>query len=364
MYVELNGCTARESIRGCGGLLQGCLASVMCLLADMTVWCYHTENRVPGIQLGAFADDRTIWCKGKHAREKLEKAVTVTENYDFDAGWRWNEGKGSRFSLGPGTKHDIPTEKELRVGQRLDYLALLGVKKKMRRGAQIEERPEAIKKATHQLKRIACAFPCQGKWKQRERIVKILITPKLAWGGRWQRPPKAKVSKWDGRIARVILKPARSASRAAMWTIVDPLCSVDFNLDLDALRHELWEARREVNEIRRRGPDKLRLKETLTKWQWSRREDVEQDDALCIKFETPEGTIDLGADSKAVIWSVAKRSWLQHLWRREKRAGDANSRAKLEEHAPLFGIFRNSWAAGHQSLRRAITGATLEHPRH
>ena len=136
---------------------------------------------------------------------------------------------------------------------------------------------------------------------------------------------------------------------------------MDFNLDLDALRHELWEARREVNEIKRRGPDKLRLKETLTKWQWSRREDVEQDDASCIKFETLEGTIDLGADSKAVIWSVAKRSWLQHLWRREKRAGDANSRAKLEEHAPLFGIFRNIWAAGHQSLRRAITGATLEH---
>ena len=65
----------------------------MCLLADMTVWCYHTEKSVPGIQLGAFADDRTIWCKGKHAREKLEKAVTVTEHYDSDAGWRWNEGK-------------------------------------------------------------------------------------------------------------------------------------------------------------------------------------------------------------------------------------------------------------------------------
>ena len=108
----------------------------------------------------------------------------MTEHYDSDAGWRWNEGKGSRFSLGPGTKHDIPTEKELRVGQRLDYLALLGVKKKMRRGAQVEVRSEAIKKATHQLKRIACAFPCQGQWKQRERMVKILITPKLAWGRR------------------------------------------------------------------------------------------------------------------------------------------------------------------------------------
>ena len=70
----------------------------MAAIANPHVWNGHvkamaTSNQQEAkVSLGAYVDDRTIWCTGKSATRRLDQELTTAEEYDDAANWKWNPG--------------------------------------------------------------------------------------------------------------------------------------------------------------------------------------------------------------------------------------------------------------------------------
>ena len=147
MYLEVQGCVA-EPLQCARGLLQGCPASVMLLLADMTVFARVLRAAAPGVRVGIFADDRTLWARGATARQQCDRAAAVAHAYDQAAGWVWNDGKGETFSVGHVGNDPAPNCDKL--GPLAYEVKLLGITMDMGPG-QHHVREASAAKALQQL---------------------------------------------------------------------------------------------------------------------------------------------------------------------------------------------------------------------
>ena len=210
----------------------------------------------------------------------MERACQGSKYYDDLAGWRWNEGKGQTFARGR-TGHAAGDREHddicARVGRQKHYVEILGVTLSMRRGPPVVCRRKSEAAALHQLGRIALACPGHSNWARRLKVAAMLVVPKLKWGGRWQRPPVAKVRSWDTAIQRAVLKPPRTSSRAASGAIISLAGSAEFQLDLDSLRRELWRPRRRARGLEVREGTPARWREVLRKWDWQPRPEEDED---------------------------------------------------------------------------------------
>ena len=189
MFLEVSGCVAAP-LECKRGLLQGGPASVMLLLADMTVFARVLRASAPGVRVGIFADDRTLWARGPRAKELCNRAAQVAKAYDTAAGWLWNDGKGETFGVGDfGADVDAPHCDSM--GALVQEVKLLGVTMDMGLGRP-HVREASADKALYQLQRLRIACPGNGNWRRRARFVRQLILPKLAWGGGASNSPQPK----------------------------------------------------------------------------------------------------------------------------------------------------------------------------
>ena len=65
-------------------ILQCCPLNVIMLLSDMSCWTRYVHHRVPGAEIGAYFDDRTLW--GSNA-DTISDALNASFDYDQAASW-------------------------------------------------------------------------------------------------------------------------------------------------------------------------------------------------------------------------------------------------------------------------------------
>ena len=198
-------------------LLQGCPISVLAAIAEQHVWAGYVkaetnaDGRLPRIQLGAYIDDRTLWCTGKGAARRLQHALEKAKDFDDAAKWRWNDTKGSMWAMGDGLKAEVGAITPA-VGQVKDNLELLGVTlpiaatdaKRTRIRAEIRKAPQAKVERQCQRINIACSTTTARAHHKRRRLVQQLIVPKASWGGQFQAPTPATVRHLDIVVERTV----------------------------------------------------------------------------------------------------------------------------------------------------------------
>ncbi|CAK0814131.1 unnamed protein product [Prorocentrum cordatum] len=354
MHMEVDGCVASQPIRPLRGLLQGCPLSVLLLLVDMNLWIRVVEASCPHVSVKAYADDRTLWARGPLAKARVAEACEVTRRFDLGAGWQWNAGKGQRFQRGhaDGRRGASPSQLAALQGGVLEQVGplkhaveVLGVVLSMQRVPPVMTRRKSEAAALWQLSRIA--------------------PPPLCWGGRFMRPPQDTVRRWDNAIRRAILQHPRAASRAACAAVVGPSACVEYQLDADALRHELWRLRRQARNLPTAVRMLPRWAAVCRRWRWTPRPQqggaggAAQYPRL---YDTPEGIVDLAEFGKSSLQQLAWRSHARHLWLQESRAKDADSQRLLAAGEVPAGRLRLTFgSSGSASLRRAALGCALEH---
>ena len=353
MYLEVQGCVAAP-LRCVRGLLQGCPGSVMLLLADMTVFAAHIRAQCPAVRVGIFADDRTLWSRGPQANLRCDHAARVARLYDAGAGWVWNAGKGATFSTGNLAAGPTPGCEEL--GPPAERVVLLGVTLDTT-GEGPTVRQARAEVAVKQLHRLGLACPGATLWPRRAKFVRTLIVPKLAWAGRFQRPPLDTMRKWDAAIQRVVLQ-TRGASRAAVWEVIGAYCSVECALHLDSLRHEVWRLREVATGRVGAGGERHGWVDAAARLGWSPERLWRGVRGPPARYVTPFGKVDLTRDGRAAVEGCLRRSWLRTQWLREPRGADASSRDLLAKGMVASGL-RQFASLGGRAHLRAATGATL-----
>ena len=291
------------------------------------------------------------------ARQSVAAACAKSLYFDASAGWTWNEGKGQCFArgrTGQGAAEDACTK----VGKLKPFVDILGVQLSMKKVAPVVLRRKGEAMALHQLGRIALAAPSFGDVHRRRRMAAILVVPKLKWGGRFQRPPAAKVKAWDAAVRRAVLKHPRGASRAAADAVLGAATSVQFQLDLDALRHEVWRLRRSTRGLPIAEHSPGRWKEVQARWRWTPRRVPA---GPIRRYDTPEGVLDLGGASKATLEGAAWRAHSRATWAAEARAKDAASQASLRAGEVMTTQLQPTHSHGSAACRRAALGCAYEH---
>ncbi|CAK0885853.1 unnamed protein product, partial [Prorocentrum cordatum] len=284
-FVELDGAVSRAPI-----CPARCPASMLCLIVDMTFWRRWTASQVPDTHARAYADDRTLHGRGPHAKSTAARAALATQQCETDAGWIWNVGKGASFSTGRAGHATAAESVALtQVGNLKPALELLRVTTSLSKAPPIARRECSAASGIYIAGLIALALP-------------------------------EELRKQDAAVRRAALLAPRTAGRAAFLSIVGPSIDLEFQIDLDSLRHQLWRLRQQQRA------------EHHGRW-----------DPQMVRG-TPEGELDLARDGKRTLETVAWRSHIRRMWQ--------------QMHVTSL---RLAHSAGTAAIRRAALGCTHEH---
>ena len=200
IYVEADGAVAQTAISPTTMVMQGCPASVLMVIAEMSTWAKYVAKEAPGAKAGAYFDDRTIWAMRAGCTDAVNRAITASKKYDDDAGWLWNADKGQRFASDGEIQREMDYGSAPPVGDFKPYLELLGIKRNVSGDATVL-RERAEKKAKRRLKRIRIACPDRTARDRlrRTNITRQVVLPALCWGGNGRLPPTISSTSGTGR---------------------------------------------------------------------------------------------------------------------------------------------------------------------
>ena len=347
IYVEYEGVVSKEPVRPGRGLLQGCPASVLLAIVEQHGWIRFVKNRVPGVNIAAYVDDRTIWARGKGGIDQIEKAVTAAKLYDDLAGLVWNEGKGAAWCSTKMEAEEL-LNRDLKAGDLKPEVDVLGVTMRVTNRSDKEEaklRRRAWDKAKTQCKRIAIAVQAgSNPVRERRRLVQKLITPKLVWSGQYQAASEEEIMKMDRLVADTVNDAGSFCSPALARMAAGAEVMPSFGIDYQVIRHERWRNKRRREE-RKVGSKGTRESRVLEKWKWKK-----EGNGL---YATERGTLDLGRDGRASIKFVAEEAWRKSLWRIDERASDNVSLEMILENQPIIDEHL-VWARGSNRKKRRI----------
>ena len=340
-------------------LLQGCPASVLLLLVEMNIWIKFVKQSSAKTEVGVYADDRTLWSRGAHARTDVSAAAEASAKYDREAGWKWNEGKGAVIARG---KLDETTESGVleKVGNTKTSIRILGVTLATRAVANIIAKTDSLKLADRQMHRLSVACAGRVQWRRRLKFHKSLTLPKITGGRRFQRPTRKLINKWDTKILRTILGESKG-SRAVRTEIIGPEAMLSFGLNSDAVRHEVWRLRRAHLGKPTTHRQHHRWREVCKEWKWTHVEDTIDSDKPPRHHLTPEGVVDLAGDSYTTIKGIAKCSYMARVWGQEKRASDPDVQSQLKSGAQVACQALKIAHDSGQSNGRVATGHGMSH---
>jgi hypothetical protein len=315
-WVEFRGAVHPDCIKPVRALLQGCPASALLLNAIMTVWVYHVKSKVPDVNLGAFLDDRTFWLvgDGPAITTLLHKAMGAGKYVDHCFGMEEHPAKRGIFTNHKSARAGLASLDTAGTGVTTNF-ELLGIYHECGPVPRPFVNTKAWAEGFRRLERIK--YACHGVFK-RQKMIRMLVLPKMLWGSAWQETPPKDLSRLRLAIERSIRrKPGLcigSRSKLLMWggSLGPGSCPYFYA----ANRALGCERRRQTRIVRGSPVIKLLakghpLKRVLRDWQWIQRSET--------SYETADGPIDLILDSVSAVDSIAKRAWRDWMWKSESR---------------------------------------------
>jgi len=125
-YFERDGVVAREGLRVCNSLLQGCPMSMILLAAQSVTWVRHVKASVPTAELGVYVDDRSLFCTGAKSVTNLVAATHAGDEVDRVLKWQKHPDKLRCYGKGKGVKKHLDRCADVLGPYCVDFV-LLGV---------------------------------------------------------------------------------------------------------------------------------------------------------------------------------------------------------------------------------------------
>lgn len=164
-------------------------------------------------------------------------------------------------------------------------------------------------------------------------------------------PDADTVRRWKMAVDKTINLSVDFRSPALSWAILGPECDPEYLVDFDAIRHQIWRARR-----LRMGMEAFengsRLQAVLRKWGWTQTAEFQ--------FETQKGILDLERDGKMSIDTTCKEAWESKLWKYDHRTAEEATLDRLENEFPIVQAHKEFAEKSH-GHRRVAVGASLDY---
>ncbi|CAE7864888.1 Cacna1c [Symbiodinium microadriaticum] len=96
-WVAAAGCFATRPVKANCSLLQGCPFSPLLVNGMMAAWALHVRRAAPGIRMGIFLDDRTLYTRGSNSVGNLVEAARAGQVADKAMGFELHPDKLASF---------------------------------------------------------------------------------------------------------------------------------------------------------------------------------------------------------------------------------------------------------------------------
>ena len=310
-------------------LLQGCPFSTILIGALMACWVKHVKGKVPGVQIGVFVDDRSMWAAGSKQHETLRDALLASKPFDEKFKCQLNVAKTQLLGNTPLARKNLAT---IGLGDKAptNEGKLLGLIYQFQESAlKVSIDPKAITRCRERLKLIQYVASAL----QVRRIhVRTLALSQVLWAGAIAQPTSEQLKSLRTPVQTALLRWDRpkGASQYLTWNVrLGPMDDPVFLARRATLAMVIWfDRRRDVpgwhHDMGLRALEaspfhwnpEVKKMVLAMKWGFSPQE-------RCLSKTLPDGRTTFfrfGIDGDVVL-----RNWLVLEWRKELFAADGRT---------------------------------------
>ena len=126
----------------------------------MAIWV-HRVTKEPGIHLGIYLDDRTLWARGNDAVSTIHRANLLAAGVDAAFGLTLHKDKGGTFSSHSHMRR-LCRLLLAYIGSCTHVFVMLGIHYNSTKGHRVAKQPDTIKTMRRMLFRIKWPPPAHG----------------------------------------------------------------------------------------------------------------------------------------------------------------------------------------------------------
>ena len=237
-YIRVAG-TYGAVVHQTNGIGQGCSLSIIIANLYVATLFRYLRDLFPGIEIGAFLDDRNITTDSV---ESMTKVLNAVKEFDKVAGHNTNLTKSFVFASNQSTRDNLRKHKILGGETKITTTAnMVGHDITTRKGRHATTISLRANKAGNRATKVANMTDLTRK--QKTRLITNAVIPTATSGTLWNIPTKKALSKLNADIIRAIWGKGRKLRAAEMVlaivndpTKTDPLSAIVFKRLSDARR--------------------------------------------------------------------------------------------------------------------------------
>ena len=181
-WVAAAGCFATRPVKANCSLLQGCPFSPLLVNGMMAAWALHVRRAAPGIRMGIFLDDRTLYTRGSNSVGNLVEAARAGQVADKAMGFELHPDKLASFGSHVAKCEALMEHADLLGVPQTDFV-LLGVNYRLE-GHQAFAAADVTKALRTRGRRIGRVAVTSS---MRVRLASLLMVSKFRFRAPWTR---------------------------------------------------------------------------------------------------------------------------------------------------------------------------------
>ena len=301
-WVTAAGCFAPRPVASNCSLLQGCPFSPFLVNSMMAAWALHVRQAAPGIRIGIFLDDRTLYTRGPNSVENLVVAARAGNAADRALGFDLHPDKVASFGCHVARREALMEYADLLGVPQTDFV-LLGVTYRLEghQAFAAKDVTVALRTRGRRIGRVAVSTM------MRARLASLLMVSKFRFRAPWTRFSKASLRDWSWQVEAAVWGGPLATGRSALllWTFVGVDLHPEFAVLAAVLKKE-W-LRLGGGGAGVAGPQ---VATALAKVRWSIRGTL---------FVTPLGTYEARELTAKGFLERLRDAWVRVLWSRDTK---------------------------------------------